>query len=163
MTWGWVNNDMIFIFIPFITPHFETGTCFQMTVGKCFCFYTLFPSNCDILHDLSAPSWNTFPPVRDSAQCFALISALAHSISVRLRHETSKGPSFSPQTMPFSHSTHGCPGFCAITERLCEKQKDPEWKTWPVRCRNMCRLKSHVCSSRWMPFLIFRPLASSYT
>lgn len=81
-------------------PLFEMGLVFwkfRWLLASVCCFYTPFPSHWDILDDLSAPSWNTFPPVRDSAQCFGLISALTRSIPVRLRQRTSKGPSFSPQ------------------------------------------------------------------
>lgn len=96
----------------------------------------------------------------------------AHSLYSCLTAARSfKGAGFPSPTTPLSHSTHGCPSFCAITERLCGTQRVPEWKTRPVRCRNMCRLKSssvtprplfcwrfgqgHVCSSRWMPSLYF--------
>ncbi len=119
---------------------------FQMTVGKCLLFLYRIPVQ------LAYSGWSVSAKLKHIPSCQRFSSMFCSYLSTRSQYfcptaawNFKRAELLSP-TMPFSHSTHGCLGFCAISERLWGTQKDPEWKTWPVRCRNMCRLKSHLQS-----------------
>lgn len=157
----WWHN---FHFIPFIMPLFETGGCFlkvQMTVGKCLLF--LYP----VPIPLGYSGWSVSAQLKHIPSCQGFSSMFWSYLSARSQYscptaaENIKRAELLSPTTPFSHSTHGCMGFCAITERLCGTQKVPEWKTWSVRCRNMCQLKSHLqlCLA---PLFFFLALISNF-
>lgn len=117
-----------FLFL-LIMPLFETGTCFQSSDDSWQVFAVF------IAH--SHPTGIFWMICQRPAETHSLLSVIQlnvlvlsqRSLAVFLsdcRREHLKGrASLSPVT-PFSHSTHGCLGFCAIAERLCWTQKVPE-------------------------------------
>lgn len=140
------KNDTIFILLLSLCLFLKQACVLkvQMTVGKCLLFlypvpvppgYSRWSVSAQLKH---IPSCQGF-----SSMFWSYLSAHSQYSCPTVAENIKRAELLSPTT-PFSHSTHGCLGFCAIAERLWRTQKVPEWKTWPVRCRNMCRLKSHL-------------------
>lgn len=127
-------------------PLFETGGCFlkvQMTVGKCLLF--LYP----IPIPLGYSGWSVSTQLKHIPSCQGFSSMFWSYLSARSqyscpnRQRTSKGPSFSPQQR-HSAIPHTAAWAFVLSQEPFVSRTITEWKTWPVRCRNMCRLKSHL-------------------